>query len=159
MISKYIIRLLLLGIVFFRASFWTRLVFRILIPSSVLASGKYLLRHLLSLLWMDMREIFKTSIHVYHSGQAFSYLIFSWMLHLVSPYVCSPRGLLRVLLILFFRVIHPISISIMFFPFPYFTQNFVDLCIQLSLIVVFSYWKFCCFCFHVIMNRIYWPLL
>ena len=46
---------------------------------------------------MDGREIFITRVHVFYRELAFSNLVFSWVLLFVSPEVCSPRGVLRIL--------------------------------------------------------------
>ena len=51
---------------------------------------------------LPLRDVnFKTWMHVYHHGPAFSNLVLSWVLLLVSPSVCRSRGLLQVLAIFF----------------------------------------------------------
>ena len=86
------------------------------------ASFRHSLNSRVSLSWIGRCEFFFTKIHVYHHDPVFSNLVFSWVLLLVSPGLCTSRDLLRVLSILF-----SYSLSIQHlhcFPSLYFTPNF-----------------------------------
>ena len=93
------------------------MVFSLVIYLGIFVSSQYLLS---SRARMEINFFNQNSYMPY--GQAFSHLVFSWVLLWVIPDVFPPKGLLQVLVILF-HVIYSFSLSVMFFPFPYFTPK------------------------------------